>query len=325
MKNRLFLAFVMIAFSIIIYEGCNQKQSDTNITQPPTGNQQTIEPNQNIYDKESAPKSENRSNTAADLITISTQDKQLNEQNIYNTPDKRMIIKSGTMSLEVDKYDESETKIREISKKYNGYITNTSATLNPNGKKQGTISIRVPSEKFDGLLNELRQTGKEMNENINGKDVTEEYMDAEARLKTQQQLEDRLLKLLSEKTAKLTDIVEVEQKLSGVRENIERTEGRMKYLKDQSSYSTLAVSVYEPSLLTTSTGGGFFYEIEQSFKKGLNGFTAVLSGIITIVIALMPILVIGFVIVYLVVRYFNKRKKAKTVPVPNTLIAEKNT
>jgi hypothetical protein len=245
-----------------------------------------------------------------DVTNLSGDQTQLNNEDMFNTPDKRLIIRSGMMSIEVDKYDETEQKIREIAKKYNAYITNTSASLNPGGKKQGTITLRVPSEKFDGLLDELRHAGKEMNENINGKDVTEEYMDSEARLKTQKQLEERLLKLLDEKTAKLTDIVDVEQKLSGVRENIEKTEGRMKYLKDQAAFSTLSVSVYEPSLLQTSTGGGFFYELEQSIKRGLNGFTMILSGIITVLIALLPIAVPVFLIIYFLVRYLKRRKKA---------------
>ena len=150
-----------------------------------------------------------------------------------------------------------------------------------------------------------------MNQNISGKDVTEEYMDADARLKTQRELESRLLKLLAEKTASLTSVVEVEQKLAGVRENIERTEGRMKYLKDQASYSTLAVSIYEPSLLQTSSGGGFFYELGEGVKRGLRGFTSVLSGIIVAVIALSPILAIIGLIIYIVVRIIRKRKVAK--------------
>ena len=97
----------------------------------------------------------------------------------------------------------------------------------------------------------------------------------------------------------------------------------MKYLRDQASYSTLAVSVYEPSLLSTSTGGGFFYEIEQSFKRGLSGFTAVLTGIITVVIAMLPVLIIAYVIIYLEMRYFRKRKKTQPVPISNPPIAEK--
>jgi hypothetical protein len=322
MKNRIFLAISIIAISIFIYQGCNLKESKTDGTPPvPQVNEKTFTHNQKSFDNEMAPK--DVSGTINRQITNSI-DKEPNEQNINNTQDKRMIIRSGSLSEEVDKYDETEVKIKDITKKYSGYVTNSNASLNANGKKQGTITLRFPSDKFDAALIEIRQTGKVMNENISGKDVTEEYMDSEARLKTQRQLEDRLLKLLSEKTARLTDVVEVEQKLSGVRENIEKTEGKMKFLRDQTSYSTLAISVYEPSLLTTSTGGGFFYEIEQSFKRGLNGFTAILTGIITVVIALLPILIIAFVIIYLVMRYFRKRKKTISIPISNPPIAEKS-
>jgi hypothetical protein len=224
-----------------------------------------------------------------------------------------MIIRSGTMNLEVDKYDDTESKIKEITNSFNGYITNTTSSLNASGKKQGTITIRVASDKFDGLLTELSKIGKVMNQNISGKDVTEEYMDSEARVKTQRELENRLLKLLEEKTARLTDIVDVEQKLAGVRENIEKTEGRMRYLKDQASYSTLAVSVYEPSMLVTSTGGGFFYELGRGFEKGLTGFTAVLSALITFIIAFLPVLVIVYIIFIIIRKYLRKRKEVKAV------------
>jgi hypothetical protein len=307
MKNRIILALAVLSFSILLYEGCSHKESTyTPGTQDIENKSKTETNDKSIL----TPKTERSG--VKDVTNLSGDQTQLNNDDMFNTPDKRLIIRSGTMSIEVDKYDETEGKIRDIVKKYNAYITNTSATLNPGGKKQGTITIRVPSEKFDGLLDELRKSGKEMNENISGKDVTEEYMDSEARLKTQKQLEERLLKLLDEKTAKLTDIVDVEQKLSGVRENIEKTEGRMKYLKDQAAYSTIAVSVYEPSLLQTSTGGGFFYELEQSIKRGLNGFTLILSGIITVIIAILPIAVPAYLIIYFLLRYFKKRKRANT-------------
>jgi hypothetical protein len=304
MKNQIILALAVLSFSILLYEGCSHKDSTNTPGNNYYENQQKTETNDKTL---LTPKSE--SSGVKDILNTSGENNPLKNDDLFNTPDKRLIIRSGTMSIEVDKYDETEQKIREIAKKYNAYITNTNASLNPSGKKQGAITLRVPSEKFDGLLDELRHAGKEMNENINGKDVTEEYMDSEARLKTQKQLEERLLKLLDEKTAKLTDIVDVEQKLSGVRENIEKTEGRMKYLKDQAAFSTLSVSVYEPSLLQTSTGGGFFYELEQSIKRGLNGFTLILSGIITVIIAILPIAVPAFLIIFYLVRYLKKRKK----------------
>ncbi len=261
---------------------------------------------------ENTPKLENKTDGNSDKITSLTKqiDYKQQTENI-NTQDKRMIIRSGTMSIEADKFDESESKVKDIVKSFGGFITNSISSLNAANKKQGTITIRVTADKYDAMLAELSKIGKVMNQNISGKDVTEEFMDSEARVKTQRELESRLLKLLSEKTANLTSVVEVEQKLAGVREQIEKTEGRMRYLKDQASYSTVTVSIYEPSLLQTSTGGGFFYEMENAFKKGLKGFTSVISGTITFVIALSPIFILFGVIGYFVKRYFKKRKLAQ--------------
>ncbi len=227
-----------------------------------------------------------------------------------NTQDKRMIIRTGTMNLENDNFDETEAKAKQIVTNLGGYLTNSTSQVNQSGKKQGSLTIRVQAEKYDALLTELSKIGKVMNQNITGRDVTEEYVDAEARLKTQRELEARLLKLLAEKTANLTAVVEVEQKLAAVRENIEKTEGRMRMLKDQASYSTLTLSIFEPAILNTSSGG-FFYELERGFEKGLTGFTSILAGLITVIIALSPILLILGLIIYLTIKFIKKRKVAK--------------
>ena len=303
--------FSLILFLAIVafFAGCQNKDvgplNQKTITTGDEGAPPQISQESKDMDRTMAPKTD---------VSGNVQDvnyKQQSQDNTYNTQDKRMIIRSGTMSMEVDSYDDTEAKIKNIVNNFNGYLTNSTSKLDANGKKQGSITIRVVSDKFDAMVAEISKAGKVMNQNISGKDVTEEYIDAEARLKTQRELEDRLLKILAEKTARLTDLVEVEQKLANVRENIEKTEGRMRFLRDQAAYSTLTVSIYEPSLLNTSTGGGFFYELGQAVKKGLSGFTSVLAGIITVFIALLPLLIIAFLIVYFTVKYLKKRKKAK--------------
>jgi hypothetical protein len=301
-KNILNLIIIFAVTTLIA--GC---QHDDNSPQTYNKNIDVPQTTQDLTETErtSAPKNE----TSGRIQNVNY--KEQTEENSFNTQDKRMIIRTGTMSIEADSYDETEAKIKDIVKNFGGYLTNSNSKLNADGKKQGSITIRVATEKFDAMISELSKTGKVMNQNITGMDVTEEYMDTDARLKTQRKLESRLLKLLEEKTARLTDVVEVEQKLANVRENIEKTEGRMKYLKDQASYSTLTVSVYEPSLLNTSSGGGFFYELGQGVKKGLSGFTSVLAGLITVVIALLPLIIIALIIIYLVMRYLKKRKLAK--------------
>ena len=307
MSYKNILNLLIIFAALTFFAGC-QHDDQSPQTYNKTINQEA--PPQTTQDlmetgETSAPKNE----TSGRIQNINY--KEQTEDNSYNTQDKRMIIRTGTMSMEVDSYDETEVKIKDIVKNFGGYLTNSASKLNADGKKQGSITIRVATEKFDEMITELSKIGKVMNRNISGKDVTEEYMDADARLKTQRELESRLLKLLEEKTARLTDVVEVEQKLANVRENIEKTEGKMRYLKDQASYSTLTVSVYEPSLLNTSSGGGFFYELGQGVKKGLSGFTSVLRSMITVIIALSPIIIIVLIIAYFTVRYFRKKKAAK--------------
>ncbi len=314
MKHTKTLILAFILPFIVALNAC-QQASDKNSTsqeQPNINNYKTDAPSTTTRDYEPAPPKDGDITRSNDKTTDGLL-KQVNYQQPTentNTQDKRMIIRSGTMSIENDSFDETEAKAKEIAKNLGGFITNSTAQVNQSGKKQGTLTIRVQADKYDALLAELSKTGKVMNQNITGRDVTEEYVDAEARLKTQRELEARLLQLLSEKTANLTAVVEVEQKLASVRENIEKTEGRMRMLKDQASYSTITLSIYEPAILNTSSGG-FFYELERGFEKGLTGFTAVISGLITFIVALSPILAILGLIVYVVIRYVRKKKVVK--------------
>lgn len=311
LTKTLFLAFILPF--IVALNACQEQSDKTSLNQEqPIIYNKTDAPT-TTTDIESSPKSKELLLSGENERKNDGSLKQINyQQPTENTSpqDKRMIIRTGTMSIENDSFDETETKAKEIAKNMGGFITNSTAQVNQSGKKQGTLTIRVQADKYDALLAELAKTGKVMSQNITGRDVTEEYIDAEARLKTQRELETRLLQLLAEKTANLTAVVEVEQKLANVRENIEKTEGRMRMLKDQASYSTITLSIYEPAILNTSSGG-FFYELERGFEKGLTGFTKVLAGIITFVIAMAPILAILGFIIYMVIRYIRKRKVVK--------------
>lgn len=311
LTKTLFLAFILPF--IVALNACQEQSDKTSLNQEQPITYNKTDAPTTTTDIESSPKSKELLLSGENERKNDGSLKQINyQQPTENTSpqDKRMIIRTGTMSIENDSFDETETKAKEIAKNMGGFITNSTAQVNQSGKKQGTLTIRVQADKYDALLAELAKTGKVMSQNITGRDVTEEYVDAEARLKTQRELETRLLQLLAEKTANLTAVVEVEQKLANVRENIEKTEGRMRMLKDQASYSTITLSIYEPAILNTSSGG-FFYELERGFEKGLTGFTKVLAGIITFVIAMAPILAILGFIIYMVIRYIRKRKVVK--------------
>lgn len=243
-----------------------------------------------------------------DMVTNKT---SVLDEKLPDVKDQRMIIRTGSLSIEVDKFDDAENKINDVVKKYSGFIANSKSTVNSSGNKSGTITVKVPADKYDALIAEVTKIGKVMSQNIQANDVTEEYVDLESRLKTQKELEQRLIKLLNEKASKLSDVIEVEEKLASVRQKIESFEGKMKLLKSQSDLSTLTISVYEPSMISTSSGGGFFYELGQAVKKGLSGFTNVLAVSITFLIAIIPLAGFALIIFWIIRKIIRKRRVSK--------------
>lgn len=298
MKNKNLILLLLTGVLVFLISACENK-SDKEIL--PT--QQSREETGKEYDN-SAPMTMETQQLKKD---ISKTTKQQPDETIDAT--KRLVVKSGKMSLEVDKYDEAEIKITEITNKYGGNISNSSSSMSSSGKKQGTITVRIPADKFDAFVPEVSQIGKVMSQNINASDVTEEYIDLEARLKTQKELEQRLYDLLNTKSSGLSDILEIEDKLADVRSKIESTEGRMKYLMSQASFSTLAISVYEPNLLETTSGGGFFSEIWDAIVSGLRGLTGVIKFLIIAFIALLPFLIIAYIIYIIIRRKIRKKKQ----------------
>jgi hypothetical protein len=291
--------FLILFAGMLFFAGCEKKMQDKESV-PPTSTM-TDMPGQTKTDV--LKKEMNMTSGKMEELTKTVDEK------IPDVKQQRMIVKTGTMNLEVDKYDDTENKLNEAVKKYGGYVSNAASNQNAAGKKYGTVTLKVPADKFDILVTDVTGFGKVMSQNIQANDITEEYVDLEARLKTQKELEQRLIKLLNEKATRLAEVIEVEEKLASVRQKIETIEGRMKLMKSQSDLSTLTVSIYEPSMLDTSSGGGFFYELGQAVKKGLKGFTNVLAGSITVIIAVIPILAFILLVVWIIKKIFFKKAK----------------
>lgn len=297
MKSKILVTIIFL-FSIMMFFSCDKDKSKVTESSDDKVTLTSPQPQENIYTSEKE----------QDLNKDVSKDKKINiKQEEELKVSDRLVIKSGNMSIEVEKYDESEKTITDITNKHNGYIASSKSSMTSAGKKQGSITVRVPSEKFDIFLSEVSMIGKVVSQNIASSDVTEEYIDLEARQKTQKELEQRLLKLLNEKATRLSDVLEIEDKLSAVRQKIESVEGKMKYLKSQASYSTLTISLYEPNVLQTSSGGGFFYELGEAIKTGLRGLAKVIIFLILVIIVIIPFIIIALIILW----YIKRRKKKK--------------
>jgi hypothetical protein len=215
---------------------------------------------------------------------------------------ERKLIKEGSITFETANCKSTKELIHQATNKFNGYLSGDNEYTYEN-RIQHTITVRLPSENFDKFLAEISQSIKVLDDqNITVKDVTEEFVDVQARLKAKKVVEQRYLELLN-KAYSVGDILQIENELARLREQIESTEGRLRYLKDQVSLSTLNISYYQ----TTETGFRFSDKANKGFFNGFKGLLWFFIGLINI----WPfILFIGFS-VWLLVRLIKKSKSRK--------------
>lgn len=225
---------------------------------------------------------------------------------------ERKIIRTADLFLEVKKYDEAYQEIAKIVKELGGFIHHSSKEVAPDGWTTGMVIIRTLPVKFDLAIERIAKLGRVERQEVSGRDVTEEYVDLKARLSNAYKVRARLRAILEEKAKKVADILEVEKELERVGENIERLEGKLRYLKDQVDLSTITIRLHEPKKVIR-VELGFLKRLKNAFTTALNVFTQVFTGIIVFLGGLIGILVYGVVIVVivLVIRKIMRKKKGK--------------
>jgi hypothetical protein len=235
-------------------------------------------------------------------------------------PQNRMVIKTATLNLEISNYDEAYAEIQKIAAQYGGYLISASTQTHDNNAKSGNITIRIEAKHFEVALQDIEKLAEKVEqENVQGNDITEEFYDLTARLENKRKAEKRYQEILA--TAKNTkDILEVEQALTNVREEIERMEGRKRFLEDQIALSTINVNLHEPYPLVASGQYGFLAKMRRGVEMGIAGFSEVLSACITFVIAGIPIFVLLFLVGWGLKRYW---RKARMRQVAKISLAEK--
>ena len=198
-----------------------------------------------------------------------------------------MIIRTGQVAVEVDSLDRAVARVRQIAAQFGGYVANTSFSGGDNQVRGATLELKLPAARFDEALAGLRPIGKVEMENVTAEDVGEEFVDVTARVTNARRLEQRLVDLLARRTGKLEDVLKVERELARVREEIERYEGRIRYLRTRSAVSTLAVTVHEPRPVLASQPG--VNPIAEAFRDAWRNFVALTAGVIASMGVVIPL------------------------------------
>jgi hypothetical protein len=177
-----------------------------------------------------------------------------------------------------------------------------------------TVEIRVPAAQFDAALSEIRAAaGSVIGQKITGKDVTEEYIDLEARLRTQRALEAQLMEIMK-RAQEVEDAITVQRELTNVRTEMERLEGRRRFLENQSSLSTVSVTIQPPAPLIGTTG--FFHSIGKAFGDGIDIAASITLFLIRVLLALIPVALFLGVPAYFILRYLARRLRRRPAPPP---------
>lgn len=215
---------------------------------------------------------------------------------------QKKVIKTGNLRFETQELDKTRNRILTAVQKAGGYIQSDNSGKDYYSLYQN-VTIRVPSTNFDALVAEISTGVAYFDEKtISQRDVTEEFVDIQARLKAKRALEERYLNLLS-KAKTVREMLDIERELSSIREEIESKQGRLKYLQSQVSESTLHINFYKR---TAETGVTVSYgtKIVNALKGGWNGISIFFLGLLHI----WPFLILVGVGVFFLRRFLKRQK-----------------
>ena len=186
----------------------------------------------------------------------------------------RKIIKRGNISFQTADVNQTKSFIALVVQGLNGYLTKDNA-YDYSDRFEHSLTIRIPADNFDLLLKNISESVEKLDsKNIDMLDVTEEFIDIEARIKTKKELQNKYIELLKRAT-KVEELLNIEKEIGILQTEIESVEGRMKYLKDKIAFSTLTVIYYQK----TSSPFGFSSKFVDGVKNGWSVFLWAIVGL----------------------------------------------
>lgn len=218
----------------------------------------------------------------------------------------RKIIYTADIDLVVKDFSELEKRLPALIGEQGGFVAERKTDRQHGDHRGGRWVIRVPVENYDPFLSGLNSLGFARSRSETSDDVTEAYVDLEARISNKKTLEQRIIAMLEERPGKLTDLMEIERELSRVREEIERMEGRMRVLADQTSLATIKLRVSEQATYEPPAAPTMGDRITMSWGNSIGSIRAIGASIVVTAVALIPWAVILLPLV--AIAYWGRRR-----------------
>jgi len=213
------------------------------------------------------------------------------------------IIKESNLRFETASIEKTHQAIVKLLEKYKGFIQRDQTSKNYSTIERN-LTIRISTDGFQPVLDGIAQDVKVFDrKEISQRDVTKEFIDLEARLKAKRKLETRYLELLK-KAKNVKEMLEIEREVAKIREEIEAKQGRLKYLQNKVSLSTIHVSFYETVAFEKPQSQTYFSRVLKALKGGFTGIGEFIIG----VLYLWPFILGGiFFIIIIRRKIWNKK------------------
>jgi hypothetical protein len=237
-----------------------------------------------------------------------------------DSPDHGRIIYSGCVELIVEAaaFESIQTSLNSLVTRFSGYISDSEVVGSAGRKQSGSWTVRVPSLHFEAFVGEVASLGQLERSSTDSTDVSLEFTDLEARIRSKQVEETELFKLqqeamarmAEEPKAKLADVLLVGERLQVVRTEIECMQGRLRFLSDRTVYSTVIVRVTTRDDYVPESAPGFRTELSRTFLGSFDRLAAVGRGIALIFVAVVPWLAAATVLfgpVWITLRRLRRR------------------
>lgn len=254
----------------LLLAGCNMRQSAPAESQSGTPTQQAADAEQ------AGRRSQVNTQGHTQQVSLNQADQLLSMAEAMN----RKILRNAELMLEVSDPLVANRQITSIAESLGGFVVSSESRQRPteeSGKQELQINVvvRVAAANFALALEQIRAQGSRViQEKTTGQDVTEEFIDLEARIKTQKALESQFLEIMKQAN-KVPDALEVQRQVAEVRTEIEKLEGRKRFLENRASLSTITVSLQTPSAIVVSTSG-----FRRNLREAVADSVSVASGIV---------------------------------------------
>ncbi|MDI2586832.1 DUF4349 domain-containing protein [Psychrobacillus sp. NEAU-3TGS] len=225
--------------------------------------------------------------------------------------EQRMIIHNAIIRTNVKELVKAQSNIEQKVKEYGGYIVESNVYKEDDQTSNGHMVVRIPEMHFETFLSDAEgEASKVLERNVTGQDVTEQYVDLTSRLKSKRVVEERLLTFM-EGAEKTEDLLKISSDLAKVQEEIEVIVGKMKYLENQSSFSTIELTMIENRVIVPGIENNDLNTWEKTKSQFVTSTNAILAGasaIVVFFIGNLPVFLILSVIAFAVYWMIKRRR-----------------